>query len=461
MSSVDSKAVFSKRAAQLGLSHLLPALGAQMWDTYGNFAFAVPVAASGVCDPGAFHDQVVTPIFGLTTGDPVPPAAAILRRLFVESHTLWLQDLKHKGERTDADPPRRLPQVEREARRGELAKRLAPAIVLDGEYEPAHGVVDRFISMVEDDRIEHIPWGSVATRRAEVKHGPARRKAATDEKSARDVLLPAEASTRHEIHLALTRRGVAADMAGLMSFEAHELIRARFMCALTEGTGDPAYAPPSVARVAAADSWLWEKLSAKCARGVGAPTAADPLPADAAVRELLLDYDFALRLAPLPTGTLAKRPSVDAPAGDRAHKTPRGGRGADAAQKTIARLERELAAARATAGPPGDFGPPVGKGSGRNNGGKGNKSRKGGGASDPSRQGRAKDKNKDGKPRSAWVPTELQPGVGCDLDGNPLCFRYNLGQCDAASHGQRCSRGLHLCTKVGCQGPHPATDCPL
>ena len=454
MAAVDSKAVFAQRLGKLGLSHLLPALEAQLWDTYGNFAFAVPVAASGVCDPDAFHEKVVLPVFCLASGDPVPPAAAILRRLFVESHALWLQDLKHRGDRTDQDLPRRLPQVEREARRAQLAARLAPAILLEGEYEPAHGVVDRFVTMVEDDRVDFIPWGSVATRRAEVKHGPVRRKASTDAAAQKETLLAADANTHHEIHLALTRRGIAADMAGLMSFEAHELLRARFMRALTEPTGDPAYTPPSVARVAAADAWFWEKLSARCARGVVAPTAADTLPADSALRELLADYDFALRLAPLPAAAAGKRPSHDQPpAGGARVKTPRGAADGNA-QATIARLQKELAAARAAAGgPPGDFSAPASKSKGGKGAGKGNKGKNADGA--------AARKPRTNKDRGGWVPAELQPGVGRDMHGNPLCFRYNTGQCSEAGHGGRCAKGLHLCTKVGCQGEHPATQCPL
>lgn len=300
MSSVDSEAVFAKRLSQLGLGDQLEPLKANMWNTYGNFAFAVPVAAAGNCDPQVFHDKVVVPVFSLAAGAEAPPAANILMRLFMESHALWLQDLKARGERTDQDPPRRLPQVEREARRAELAKRLAPAIVLEGDFEPAHGVVDRFVNMVEDDKIEHVPWGSVATRKAEVKFGPARRRASTDEKARKDDLLPADASTHYEINLALTRRSVAVDMAGLMTFETHELLKTRFMRALTESPGDPAYTSPSASRVAAADAWVWEQLSQKCARGVKALTGADPAPADAAIKDILQDYEFALRLAPLP-----------------------------------------------------------------------------------------------------------------------------------------------------------------
>ena len=57
------------------------------------------------------------------------------------------------------------------------------------------------------------------------------------------------------------------------------------------------------------------------------------------------------------------------------------------------------------------------------------------------------------------MPAALQPGVARTSDGTPICFAYNLGCCNGARPGQRCDRGLHVCTKIGCQGHHPASQC--
>ena len=468
---VDSKAYFAKRVTALGLGGKWAKFEEFLWDTYGNFAYAVPVnATTGACDADAFNETVVRPLFEVASEAPIPPQAAALRRLFAEAQAMMLQDLKSRSERTDADPPRRLPQVEREARRLALDTRLAPAVQIDGDMEPAHAVVDRFVAMLEEDRIEHVPWGSVATRRAEVRNGPIRKRGA-DREASNATLLPTATNTHHEINMALQRRSVAVEMAGLMSWEAHERIRQRLLKALTESTGDAAYAPPSTARVHAADQWIWEQLSSKCSRGLSATTAADEHPADAAVTEVLSSYDLAIRLAPLPVS------------GAGGSSGGGGGGGAPAAQAKRPRNRggQQLAL---TNGPPGVWDHPVlpairdapanqggrGRDGGGRDGGARDAGRKGNGAKGGNGKGGAGKGGKDGgKGRNdragnrrdpAYVPAQLQPGVGCDHAGRALCFRYNLPQgCTEAQPGEACARGLHLCTRIGCQGAHSATQC--
>lgn len=70
---------------------------------------------------------------------------------------------------------------------------------------------------------------------------------------------------------------------------------------------------------------------------------------------------------------------------------------------------------------------------------------------------------KSGKPgkkgRGDSLPPALVPGVARTPDGTPICFAWNLGGCDKAKAGQRCDRGMHVCTKIGCQGNHSAANC--
>ena len=111
MANIDSTAVFEQRVEALGIKDLLPRLRERLFTTYGSFAFAVPMAANGTYDVKEFMTMVLMPVLQIGEDDPMPPQAAVLRRLFFESHALAMHDLRAKAERTDGDLPRRLPQV--------------------------------------------------------------------------------------------------------------------------------------------------------------------------------------------------------------------------------------------------------------------------------------------------------------------------------------------------------------
>ena len=461
MSVVDSAPVFEKRVGALGLGGALAKFQEFGWNTYGAFAFAAPTGAGGLVDNDIFMDTVVRPVLDLAATAPPPPETAALRRLFFESHTMALGELRARVERTDDSAPRRLPQVEREARRSALAARLAPAFVLEGDLEPANCVVDRVVSMVEDDRVEYLGWDLMATRRAELKVGPLKRKWTADatgtlkETSSREDPR-ASVSTFWEVSLALRRRSVAFDMGGLMSYEAHELLHSWYMKALTEDPGDAMYTAPSLERVRAADAWVWERLGAALARGVRPTAPGDTLPADDALAALMASMEFNLRLGPLPRGSgggggggrqhQATKDEIDHDAGGGAGKK----RNRNGRQKQQARRERD---SHAMPPPPGNwFAGSGGKGGDR--GGKGGDRSKGGdrGKGDRGNQG-------GGSGSSAGVPAELRPGVGRMADGTPICYAYNLEGCRDAADGGQCKRGRHVCTRMGCQRSHPAFRC--
>ena len=458
MAATDSTHVFEKRLATLGIAELVDKFRAFGWNSYGNFAFAVPAVSGGSTDPDLFLRDVLRPLFDLSPDAPAPPKAAAVRRLFFEAHTFAVGEVRARAERTEGDPPRRIPQAEREARRDALSKRLAPAFVLEGDLEPAHHVVDKFVNMVEHDTIEYIKWEQVATRKAELRAGPGQRRwTATASGTIKEVIdkdAPAVSVNTHwEISTALRRRSVALEMAGLMTFEAHEKLHARLMKALTEQPGDAAYVAPTVDRVRAADAFVWEKLASALARGARPAGVGDAPPADAALTTIMGSMEFELRLGPLPrpAGARARRDDddrdpEDAPAGKRRRRTQaqrnRATSSADPApapNRELEDLRRQVRDLRAAAAAPprgGDRDADKGRGKGGN---------KGGGKGD----------------RRDFVPRALAPGVGRTAAGDPICFDYNMAGCNNARDGERCSRGVHVCTKIGCQRAHPAGRCNL
>ena len=110
---LDSSSFFRDSALTIGLSRAtFDSVVAQGWDTMAKFAFACP-QAPGVGDDAIFRRDVVTPVLGPA---PLAGAMASLRRLFFEAYTLVASDMKSRVERTDDDPPKKMPRVERQAR---------------------------------------------------------------------------------------------------------------------------------------------------------------------------------------------------------------------------------------------------------------------------------------------------------------------------------------------------------
>ncbi len=152
-SAVDSPAVFRQRTEELGLGDVLERLKELGWATHGLFSFAVASGPGGAVDDERFVKTVVRPVFRLDADAELPPGTAALRRLFFESHTLAVSELRSRTERTDGDAPRKVPQAERETRKEKLRSRLGIALVMEGDFEPSNALIDRFVQMVDENTL--------------------------------------------------------------------------------------------------------------------------------------------------------------------------------------------------------------------------------------------------------------------------------------------------------------------
>ena len=198
--------------------------------------------------------------------------------------------------------------------------------------------------------------------------------------------------------------------------------------------------------------------------------AGDPLPADVALKSIMESMEFELKLAPLPRTSGGKAPAKpiddgsddgEGQASSRKRRNRRRGSGAQGSgqpgggqRPLMDHRDLELRFLRAAAAgfPAGGVGGPLalpdapraGGGGGAGRGGKGGKQGGGKGSS------------------TAFVPKALSPGVGKLANGEPICFGFNLGTCSASvAPGGRCPRGHHVCTKIGCQRAHRASECTL
>ena len=164
---LDSKAAFEQRACQVGVEEaFLTALKAAGFDTFGSLAFAVPHSQTRQ------DEEVFVAFLKRVNGgaDPTQIQVACMRRLFYESHTLALSDLKQRVE-SGPDPAqqtRRLPTAERVARQNEQETRLA-GIVFSPEVMPSHRLVDQFVEMAESGILAYISPDNCTSRAQEVQ----------------------------------------------------------------------------------------------------------------------------------------------------------------------------------------------------------------------------------------------------------------------------------------------------
>ena len=221
--SVDSKAVFSEQAKLYGLAEFLPKLTELGWDTFGNLAFCTTYIP-GQGDDSKLARDLLTPVLGSAEH----PRAAALRRLHFEAYTVTAADLRRRVERTDADPPRRLPNAEKEERRKLVADRLGPGLRLEGQLDPSYGLIDLATGFYEDDRLQYIAWEDCNTLNQEVEgtrkvkvwkpdHSGLIRESLVDEVAAK-----ADVSTDLLLKQTLQRRGLALEMGDVLCVDLRE-----------------------------------------------------------------------------------------------------------------------------------------------------------------------------------------------------------------------------------------------
>ena len=331
-------------------------------------------------------------------------------------------ELSRKLESRGEEVPRKMPTAEREERRRHLAARLV-GLEMEDENDPAHCLMDLAVGIYEDNCVKYIPWQKCPKRRAELSM-PASSRGGVEvgfkrtaegflKEEARAPQVEADTSGALKIMNCLTRRGLALEIAGVMSFEKHRLIQNRLMASLQKEAPDSGYAPISMEQVRRADEYIFRRMGEECRSGVK-PNRRGELPMNITVDEILREHDLSLILAHLPglRGGGGRASGAPEPPKPKTGKLTK-------AEKKQKKKERDAAAAA--------------------------KNR-------PQREAPVKEKERD-RPKdrsSVKMPRDL---IGCaskDEKGENLCFGYNLGTCTAAAPGNKCARGWHKCCTPGC-----------
>ena len=427
---LESKAAFSERVQAFGLSTHAPRLAALGWGAYGELAFATSFVP-GTSDDDKFVTDVGVPLLEKTADEVrVDPLLPKVRRLFYEAYALAAADLKRRVEGTSSDGPRKVMPAEREERRAATAGRLK-GIRLTGELDISNHLLDRAITMYEENVLRCIPLAECTKRGTELVGVQKDPLFALDSSKRLQLAFQEhreEADTSSEIKLqfALRRRGLALDMADILDFDLHDaMVDCLFKALLAEPP--PGYARVSVHQLINADQQFFRLLAEKTRAGIR--RTPDGRPCDIVARPsepgaLLVDHpDFRMALQPFAQGSAGKGPrssqdGVSARPDRPARSRSRNRRGKRAHEKV-----KELRVALAAKGQPGHR---------AKGGGKGEK-------------GKAE----------RGIPQALQGKCLQTPQGKRICFRFNLEGCDAAPPGAECPKGIHLCVEPGCLQPHP------
>ncbi|CAE7519874.1 unnamed protein product [Symbiodinium sp. CCMP2592] len=359
------------------------------WSTFGTFAFCVPGEPGRIAED-VFKTGVATPILG-ADGDE---HHAKLRRLHFEAYALTAAELKRTAESTESDQPRKVPTAELAARYNVLQRRVSPLRLVD-RLEPSHSLVNLAAQMLEDQRVRYIEWSKCTSRAQEIN--------LVKEDSSLKVLqggrtgavklvdpgsrLMAETKSDLEVMQALRRRGVAYELAAIMTFERHEeLIDRLFM----EYQREPmqGFHPVSLAQLQAADREIHVRMGEHTRAGL-TPDATGALPLDGPLGKVLSGPHIHWMLMPRQKGS--------ASVGDATEKPPK-----------LPKPPKKTDLSKATdKDSRGDKDQNAGKGSGPN------------AAEKPTKQRKVR----------FVMPKALIGGVPRDDSGNNICFDHNLKKC--------------------------------
>ena len=186
--------------------------------------------------------------------DPRIPA---LRRLHLEAFSEMAGELKRRAEGPSNEVSKRMCAPEREARRQAVMSKL-PSQKFKRHEEPGYGLVDLTMHMWETKIIQHIPLIWCPSREQElVETLPGKTWQPASEANV-DVGGP------RKLQQAYRRRGFALEEAGMMSFEAHDVLVDKFMRAYTEPAVDSRYASASYKQIINADKYIFKELLRKC-----------------------------------------------------------------------------------------------------------------------------------------------------------------------------------------------------
>ena len=161
--SVDSAASFQARAKEVGVPEAyIKTLEARKVTTFSAFAFI------SAYQPSSQDESPFIAALKSYLGEDPKDHLPALRRLFFESHTLAVQDLRDRYEGRSSHEPRKLSMPDRVDRLRKL-KRDLPGLTIDSLLEPSHALVDKLVAQAEEQCFTPIPLSACTARESEMR----------------------------------------------------------------------------------------------------------------------------------------------------------------------------------------------------------------------------------------------------------------------------------------------------
>ena len=392
----ESHASFKHRAIEIGLSTVeVTNLTDQNIKSFNNLAFAV-------CgQPGQLDDTRFRQLADAAFDHPNLGLESMLRQLSYEAITVAVAAIRQRVDTPVEGQLRKLPPQERDER----AKRLAAKITgfaIQGEYEPAHVVVDFFTTMIEEGAPKYLPLSKCISREQELQSQRSDRRIVVLEDQQLQVKhkapeLAADLSTDLKVQNAFIRRGLACEQAGLLTHEIHERLRHEFMSHMMR-TPPPGFKAPDISAVLRADKELWMRAFDKCKSSIK-PDASGAYPVGEALLEFQHSPQVVFHLLPTPEAKGVKRSQKDS-------------------------SEDDVVA--------------------------------------PVKKDKKKKKQQKKTNERVKVPDALRGFSGVNKNKMRVCYNFNLPHgCSNSTHDKdghtRCVKGCHECIKCG--GKHSVNDC--
>ena len=255
----DSSVTFAERCKRYGLGQTnIDDLVQRGISTYGQLLFRVASGPSQV-DEGKLNDLISG-----CTPNLNDSGKSALKRLVFEAGTFVVAELKDAISSPGVEGVKRLTPQERDSRFNAVQAKLG-SFLLSGPYEPAHSLVDSCSSMASAQCIAYIPPSRCASREQEIASGRKEEHLLRLENAALKLASKAQpikvdVSSELRVSQALTRRGVALEMAGVCSFQEHEAYT-RSLLAHVHRQPPPGYQAPTLDQLFRADREVWVRIS--------------------------------------------------------------------------------------------------------------------------------------------------------------------------------------------------------
>ena len=298
MVSLESQATFEARAAKIGVPlPFIDELTAAGLSTFGAWAFCC------TCDPNSSDDTPLKDAVEAMLERPITLQEMLFcRRLFFESRTYSVADMRARVERTGDDKPKSLSLAERLARIQKQQTDLV-GVTWTAELEPAHKLVDQVVAMQEEGAVTFVPPPKCISRVQEIHHDKSEVALTFDSSGSIRMGKKQEemfCDTNGELNLrnAWTRRNLAFDQAGLASFVVLEKWTTKLM--LAKLREPPAgYRFVSTQQICDADKEFWLQLS-QLSRGRLNPGTGPDKPLDDFIEKLSASPEVLCYMTPLP-----------------------------------------------------------------------------------------------------------------------------------------------------------------